>query len=97
MATVEAKKVYSRRKELIEPSFGIIKEPMGVRRFLMRGWNNVRAEAKMLGIAFNLRTLYSVWRLWSTEKRIKLVTMIQETVKMMMSDSFHLGLNEKKS
>jgi transposase len=51
MATEEAKTVYKRRKELVEPVFGIIKEQMGVRRFLLRGWNNVRAESKTLASA----------------------------------------------
>ncbi len=97
MATEEAKKAYSQRKELIEPSFGIIKEPMGVRRFLLRGWNNVRAEAKMLGTAFNLRTLHSVWRSWSTEKRRELLTMIQEIGEMMVSYSLPLDLNKEKA
>lgn len=62
MATEEAKAIYSYRKELIEPVFGIIKEQMGFRRFLLRGWQNVRAEAVMIATAFNLRTLYRAWR-----------------------------------
>lgn len=78
MATEEAKTVYKRRKELVEPVFGIIKEQMGVRRFLLRGWSNVQAEANTLATAFNLRTLWSVWRSRSSEKRRLLVTTIQE-------------------
>lgn len=97
MATQEAKKAYSRRKELIEPSFGIIKEAMGVRRFLLRGWNNVRAEAKMLGIAFNLRTLHSVWRSWSAEKRRILMATIREVGEAMGGNLFTLGLNKQKA
>ena len=61
MATDEAKIAYRRRKELSEPSFGIIKEQMGFRRFLLRGLNNVKAEVNMMAAAFNLRTLYRVW------------------------------------
>lgn len=78
MATEEAKTVYKRRKELVEPAFGIIKEQMGVRRFLLRGWGNVRAEANTLATAFNLRTLCDVWRLWSSEKRGLLITTVYE-------------------
>ena len=37
MATDEARVLYARRKELNEPTFGIIKEQMGARRFLLRG------------------------------------------------------------
>ena len=78
MATEEAKTVYKRRKELVEPAFGIIKEQMGVRRFLLRGWSNVRAEANTLATAFNLRTLFNLWRLWSSEKRRLLITTLQK-------------------
>ena len=65
MATEEAKKAYSRRKELPEPTFGIFKEQLGVRRFLLRGLANVKAELLTLATAFNLRTL---WRFWRTGK-----------------------------
>lgn len=78
MATDEAKIFYKRRKELVEPAFGIIKEQMGVRRFLLRGWSNVQAEVNTLATAFNLRTLCSVWISWSSEKRRLLAITIQE-------------------
>ena len=63
MATEEARALYARRKELNEPTFGIIKEQMGARRFLLRGLANVRAEFVLLATAFNPRTL---WRVWTT-------------------------------
>jgi len=63
MATDEARTLYARRKELNEPTFGIIKEQMGGRRFLLRGLANVRTEFVLLATAFNLRTL---WRLWTS-------------------------------
>jgi hypothetical protein len=63
MVTDEARTLYARRKELNEPVFGIIKEQMGGRRFLLRGLANVRAEFMLLATAFNLRTL---WRLWTS-------------------------------
>jgi transposase len=69
MKTEEAKKAYKPRKELIEPTFGLIKEQMGVRRFLLRGLKNVRAEGCFIATAFNLRTLYGVWKAWGSEKR----------------------------
>lgn len=62
MATKAAKDMYSRRKELPEPTFGILKEQMGMRRFLLRGLANVRAELLTLVTAFNLRTLWRFWR-----------------------------------
>ena len=59
----EAREVYKRRKPLVEPVFGIIKEQLAARRFLLRGFANVSAEWTLLGTAFNLRTLWRVWRL----------------------------------
>ncbi len=62
MSTDAAKEAYRRRKQLVEPVFGIIKEQMGVRRFLLRGLVNVAAEWTALATAFNLRTLWRVWQ-----------------------------------
>lgn len=66
METELAKRLYTRRKELIEPVFGIIKEQQGGRRFLLRGLDNVRSEFRLLATAFNLRTL---WKWWSSVRR----------------------------
>jgi hypothetical protein len=63
MATAEAKEAYRKRKQLSEPVFGILKEQLGVRRFLLRGLEKVRAEWDLLATAFNLRTLLKVWQL----------------------------------
>lgn len=76
--TEEAQELYRRRKEMIEPAFGIIKEQIGIRRFFSRGWGSVRAEAATLAVAFNLRTLYSMWQVWSDEKRGELVSVLKE-------------------
>ena len=62
MNTDEAQTLYARRKELNEPAFGIIKEQMHGRGFLLRGLSNVQAEFHLLATAFNLRML---WRVWS--------------------------------
>jgi transposase len=62
MDTDKARALYARRKEINEPTFGILKDQMNGRRFLLRGLANVRAEFNLLATAFNLRTL---WRLWS--------------------------------
>lgn len=66
MATEPAKVVYRRRKGLVEPVFGILKEQMSARRFLLRGLNNVRAEFTLLATAFNLRSL---WRAWAVSRK----------------------------
>jgi transposase len=62
MATAEAKAQYARRQGLIEPVFGILKEQQGLRRFLLRGLEPVRAEWSLLAAAFNLRTLARIWQ-----------------------------------
>ena len=64
MTTDMARRWYARRKELSEPTFGILKEQMGTRRFLLRGLANVRGEFLLLATAFNLRTLWRVWTVW---------------------------------
>lgn len=62
MATPEAQELYRQRKELVEPVFGIVKEVLNARRFLLRGVTNVGAEWSLLATAFNLRTLWRCWR-----------------------------------
>jgi len=61
MKTDKARNLYTRRQQLSEPTFGIIKDQLGARRFLLRGLTNVQAEFTLLSTAFNLRTLYRVW------------------------------------
>jgi transposase len=74
MSTDTAKAIYARRKELPEPVFGILKEHMGFRRFLLRGLNNACAETMMMATAFNLRTLYRAWRQTPAVKHEAIVT-----------------------
>lgn len=62
METTEAKQAYRLRQQLVEPVFGIFKEQLGARRFLLRGLASVKAEWMVLAIAFNLRTLWKAWR-----------------------------------
>ena len=62
MATEEAKRAYRRRMALVERLFAILKNQLGARRFTLRGMDNVKAEWTMVATAFNLRTLWRVWR-----------------------------------
>jgi hypothetical protein len=62
MKTDKARNLYARRQQLSEPAFGILKEQLGARRFLLRGLKNVRAEFTLMAAAFNIRTLLRVWR-----------------------------------
>jgi transposase len=79
MKTEEARVLYSRRQQLSEPTFGILKDQMGVRRFLLRGLANVRAEFALIATAFNLRTLWrirrkAVWLKWNRFSVMKNMT-----------------------
>lgn len=62
MDTEEAKELYKLRKQLVEPVFGILKEQLRARRFLLRGLDNVRSEWALIASAFNMRSLYWVWK-----------------------------------
>jgi transposase len=61
MQTDEARSLYARRQQLNEPVFGILKDQLGARRFLLRGLANVCAEFTLMATAFNLKTLSQVW------------------------------------
>lgn len=63
MATPGAQAIFRRRKGLVEPVFGILKEQQDARRFLRRGLEAVRSEWSLLAAAFNLKTL------WKAERR----------------------------
>ncbi len=74
MGTDMAKQWYARRKGLIEPVFGILKEQLGARRFLLTGLANVRAEFALLATAFNLRTLWRIWGSWQAPGSSSILT-----------------------
>ena len=57
MKTEAGKKFYAQRKSTVEPVFGIIKEVMGFRRFMLRGVDAVQGEWVLVCMAFNLKRL----------------------------------------
>jgi transposase len=61
MATDEAQTLVRQRKAVVEPVFGVLKEELGARRFLLRGRANVDAEWTLLATALNLRTCVRLW------------------------------------
>lgn len=54
----QAKAFMKRRSAVVEPVFAIMRERMGLGRFLRRGWAAVRAEWDLLCGAYNLRKLF---------------------------------------
>ena len=60
MRTETARERMRRRRQLIEPVFGTIKEHLGLRRFLLRGLEGVRAEWLLSG-RLQPAQLYRYW------------------------------------
>lgn len=58
LSTETGRKTYSRRKVIVEPVFGQIKEARGLRRFHMRGLTKVRGEWSLICTTHNLLKLY---------------------------------------
>lgn len=55
--TQTGKEIFARRKHIVEPVFGQIKNAMGFNGFLLRGRANVDAEFLIASIAHNLRKI----------------------------------------
>ena len=63
LQTVKGRLVYAKRKHIVEPVFGQIKEARQFRRFSFRGLKNVSAEWDIVCLTHNLLKLYrSGWR-----------------------------------
>jgi len=58
LATKQGARVHSRRKAIVEPVFGQMKEVRGLRRFLLRGLEKVRGEFSLFALTHNLLKLY---------------------------------------
>jgi hypothetical protein len=54
------RKLYERRKGLIEPVFGTLKEHRGMRRFYRRGLAGANAEFLLMALAFNLTRVHGM-------------------------------------
>ena len=62
--TPEGKALYARRKVIVEPVFGQIKEVRGFRRFLLRGLEKIRGEWRLVCLTPKLLKL---WRYGSAQ------------------------------
>jgi transposase len=58
LKTLEGHGQYKKRKETIEPAFGIIKSRLGFRQFLLRGLEKVGIEWNLVTLAYNMKRLY---------------------------------------
>ena len=55
------KEILAKRKQIVEPVFGIIKEVLGFRRFTVRGLENVKTQWSLICTTYNLRKLFKLW------------------------------------
>lgn len=58
LRTKKGRETYSMRKATVEPVFGQIKEIRGLRRFLLRGFENVCGEWRLMCLTHNLLKLF---------------------------------------
>jgi hypothetical protein len=60
LKTQTGKALYRLRKQTVEPVFGIIKEVMGFRRFLLRGRAKVGLEWTLVCVSYNLKRMFTL-------------------------------------
>ena len=60
LSTIEGKALYRQRKQTVEPVFGIIKEVLGFRRFMLRGLEKAGLEWTLVSTAYNLKRLFGL-------------------------------------
>lgn len=62
LRTSAGKAKYARRKQTVEPVFGIIKSVLGFRQFLLRGHAKVSLEWTLTALAYNFKRLFRLVR-----------------------------------
>jgi transposase len=60
LKTEEGKLVYGRRKAIVEPVFGVLKQQRGLRQFRTRGLANVGNEFTLATLAYNLTRMHAI-------------------------------------
>lgn len=60
LETETGRALYARRKQTVEPVFGIIKQCMGFRQFLLRGVEKVSGEWQLVTTAYNFKRLWNL-------------------------------------
>ena len=59
LRTPAGRERYAKRKHIVEPVFGQMKQARGFRQFLLRGLKKVRGEWKLVCLTHNL---LKIWR-----------------------------------
>jgi transposase len=60
LKTAEGRANYAKRKSTVEPVFGIIKQVMRFRQFLLRGLEAVSGEWTLVSIAWNIKRMFTL-------------------------------------
>ena len=60
LKTPEGRAEYGKRKGVVEPVFGIIKEVLKFRQFLLRGMKKAKGEWTLAGMAYNLKRMHII-------------------------------------
>jgi transposase len=60
LETAEGKQLYGLRKQTVEPVFGIIKQAIGFRSFLLRGKEKAGLEWTLVTTSYNLKRLFNL-------------------------------------
>ena len=60
MAQPEQRARYRLRRQTVEPVFGIVKQAMGFRQFLLRGLDKVEGEWVLVMLAYNCKRLHNL-------------------------------------
>jgi transposase len=60
LKTKKGKAVYKKRKETVEPVFGIIKSVMGFRQFMLRGLEKVNTEWALVRLSYNFKRMHNL-------------------------------------
>jgi hypothetical protein len=58
LRTKKAKMTYAKRKGIIEPIFGQLKQVLGIRQFTLRGLASMRGEWRLMCMVHNLLKLW---------------------------------------
>jgi hypothetical protein len=66
LASPEGQAIYQRRREIVEPVFGQIKQGRRFRQFLLRGLDKARGEWKLICLTHNLLKLHRAG--WSPQR-----------------------------
>ena len=66
LRTKKGRSMYARRKGMIEPIFGQLKQVLGFRQFSMRGLASMRGEWRLMA------TVHNLLKLWRQDQRVGL-------------------------